>query len=349
MKKKYKNIVVIGPYHPDSFAKCVTLTLSDMGYNTNCVDLRSVLGVSYEKGIKKSGNARKFARVGLRIAEIAMQMHPFFEKVVYKKVEKGVISYNPDLVVVLNGRVPPDTICSIKKKTKASVVLWFPDHPANLGRQYLFGAPYDALFFKDKFLVDMASRIGKRAFYLPECCMPEWHKKISLEKEEVIKYECDITIAGNLYHYRARIFEALQNKGYNIKIWGPPVPRWLETSLTKVHQGRVVVEYEKAKAFAGARIVVNTFQGEVDGVNIRTFEVAGCGAFQICEHRDALGDLFEIDKEIVTFKNIDDLVEKIEHYLKNPDKRKKIADAGQRRVYRDHTYKKRLSFLLETL
>jgi len=194
----------------------------------------------------------------------------------------------------------------------------------------------------------MARRIGKNAHYLPECCMPEWHNKIDPTDEEKETYTCDITTAGNLYHYRARIFEALAGT-YDVKIWGPPVPRWMETSLQTVHQGRGVTEHDKAKAFRGAKIVVNTFQGEVDGVNLRTFEAAGCGAFQICEHRDALKELFEIDTEIVTFRNIQDLIKKVDHYLAHPEERKKIADAGYARAHRDHTYKKRLEKILETI
>jgi spore maturation protein CgeB len=109
------------------------------------------------------------------------------------------------------------------------------------------------------------------------------------------------------------------------------------------------MELEKSKAFNGAKIVVNTFQGEVEGVNLRTFEAAGCGAFQICEYRTALEELFEIGKEIVIFKNRDDLLEKVEYYLTHPEERKRIANAGHERANRDHTYKERIEKMLQII
>jgi spore maturation protein CgeB len=54
---------------------------------------------------------------------------------------------------------------------------------------------------------------------------------------------------------------------------------------------------------------------EIDGVNKRTFEIPACGGFQIITHNDAVSELFEISKEIVTYKNFDDLKTKINYYL----------------------------------
>jgi spore maturation protein CgeB len=51
-----------------------------------------------------------------------------------------------------------------------------------------------------------------------------------------------------------------------------------------------------------------------------------------------LEDYFAIGKEIAVFGTVDDLPDKIRHYLENDALRREIAGAGQRRIAREHTY-----------
>jgi spore maturation protein CgeB len=112
--------------------------------------------------------------------------------------------------------------------------------------------------------------------------------------------------------------------------------------------GRPVYEVEKAKAFLAAKIVLNTLHyAEIEGVNCRVFETAGCGAFQITDWKPALLDLFEPDREIVTFRTRAELKDKVDYYLQHPDQRERIARAGHIRAHRDHTYAQRLSWIFE--
>ena len=178
--------------------------------------------------------------------------------------------------------------------------------------------------------------------------MPEWHKRVELSEEDKKIYGCDITTAGNMYYYRAKIFEPLVAK-YDVKLWGSTMPLWLDSPVKKVYQGRVVAELEKSKAFNGAKIVLNTFQGEVFGVNQRFFEIAGCGGFQICEHRDAIQEFLKIGEEVVTFYNAKDLIEKIDYYLQNPEERKRIANAAYTRAQKEHTFENRLTKMFKLL
>ena len=48
-------------------------------------------------------------------------------------------------------------------------------------------------------------------------------------------------------------------------------------------------------------------------------------------------DLFEEDKEVVTYSSIDEAVEKVTYLLNHPDEAEQIAKAGQARTLKDHT------------
>lgn len=342
--ERFRKIVVVGPQHPDSLPRSVKVTLEKMGYAVGAVDEREMLGVSLAKSLERR-RVGNFARLKLNLLDSLIKHFSAYERRVYDHLANAVIAHNPDLVIAHSAWIPPSMVEKIKQKTRAKIVLWFPDHPANIGRGYVYKAPYDALFFKDGWLVERAKILGRNTHYLPEACVPEWHRRVELTDDERAQYGCEVTTAGNLYYYRALILERLISR-YRVKLWGPPVPRWLDSPVRDVHQSRSVTELEKSKAFLAAKIVVNTFQGEVEGVNQRLFEIAGCGGFQLCEYRDEVQNFFEVGKEIEVFRTTDELIEKIDYYLARPGERQRIADAGYAKAHQEHTFEKRLQVML---
>jgi hypothetical protein len=80
--------------------------------------------------------------------------------------------------------------------------------------------------------------------------------------------------------------------------------------------------------------------------NMTMFETTGMGALLMTDARGNIREFFEPDREVVTYRSADDCVEKIRYYLAHEDERQKIAQAGQERTLRDHTYGKRMQALL---
>ncbi|MCK4352483.1 glycosyltransferase [candidate division WOR-3 bacterium] len=90
--------------------------------------------------------------------------------------------------------------------------------------------------------------------------------------------------------------------------------------------------------------------GTIDGnyaSSMRLFEATGVGALLLTDYKDNLKDLFEIGKEVVTYKNAKEAVKKIKYYLEHEDEREKIAKAGQKRTLKDHTYYNRMQELVD--
>lgn len=75
--------------------------------------------------------------------------------------------------------------------------------------------------------------------------------------------------------------------------------------------------------------------------NMRLFEVTGVGGCLLTDWKQNIGELFEPDYEVVTYKNLDECLEKARWLLDNESERKKIAEAGKKRVLREHTFEKR--------
>lgn len=97
---------------------------------------------------------------------------------------------------------------------------------------------------------------------------------------------------------------------------------------------------DAAKKFCQSKIVFNISIG--DDVNMRCFESMATGSFLLTNWLPTLDDLFEDGKHLVTYKTIDEAIEKAHYYLEHEDEREKIALAGMEEVLSKHTYAKRL-------
>lgn len=323
-------ILLLGSIYPDSFARNIQVALGQMGHEVASLSPR-----------RPPSWAPYYLRVGWgEAAQRGWLDNP------QRTIRRKLRAFDAELV--LNGYwdLAPLQVAEIRSAAQAPVVAWFPDPSVSLRRQYLLGAAYDATFLKARYMVESArQKLGKPAFYLPECCNPQWHRRVELTESERKFYECDLTTAATLYYYRARLLELFAD--YDLKIWGASVPPWLESPLRRRHQNRYLAELEKAKAFNAAKIVLNTMHpAETESVNARLFETAGCGAFQIMEHRDCLSEFFEPETEVVTFRTRKELKEKVDYYLTHEEERRQIADRAYARAHREHTYAQRLRQLL---
>ncbi len=331
-------VLLIGSYcAPDSMEWHVRATLQEMGVDVQFFLAAPLLGGSHST-VRRV--VQKLHSLTLREPERA------FEKALVRAVQE----FSPSLILVIMGnQVSPKTIERLRQHTRAPIVCWCQDQMTTLGRQYLLGAEYDAVFVKDRYLQDLFSRmIGSSVFhYLPEACNPQVHRPMALSSEQREHYACDVMIAGSLYYYRQEILQLLGE--FDLRVWGR-TPDWLIYRLPRIHMGRELVCDEKALAAGAARVSLNTLHyAEVDGLNCRAFELAGCGAFQLCTSKPVLAEHFEPGVEIETFSSSAELLEKIRHYLRNPDQAADIARRGQERAHREHTYTQRLQQLFNVV
>ena len=79
--------------------------------------------------------------------------------------------------------------------------------------------------------------------------------------------------------------------------------------------------------------VSNTFCG-----NYRMFEATGLRSCLITENRQNIKDLFEPDFEVVTYKSLDELKDKLKNLLSDKKLSKKISLEGQRKTLKHHIF-----------
>lgn len=324
-------IGVIGPVAPDLFADNVGDSLQRLGHV-----------------VTQLGPARPYGRGRLidRAAELTRQALPRLDERAQDRVVQAALGAGCEIVINLDACLMPRAVTRLRS-SGARVAFWFPDSVANLGRQLMLLAPYDAIFFKEPWLTDrLRAMLDLPVYYLPEACNPRWHRPVTPAGTEPY-----LVIAGSMYPSRVRLLDRLIAKGIPLKLYGGGFPRWIgETASGVAHTGRYLAREEKARVFRSAAGVLNTMHpSEVSGVNARLFEAAGCGAGVLTEFRPAVPELFAVGEEVLAFHDFDDLVEQATRLLSERDLTARLGDAAARRAHRDHTYDLRLTAILEKL
>lgn len=198
---------------------------------------------------------------------------------------------------------------------------------------------------------------AKKTVVLPISSVdPGLHRKVILSKEEEEKYGSDVCFVGSLTRERQQILKSIrqaqdkqvQDDSYTMKIWGD-IPQTIKLDeMLKPHYYGVAFGEKMVKIYNAAKIVLNFQPSDmIHGGNMRTFEIPGCGAFQLANRVDS--KWFTKGNEVVSFKSIDDLKKKISYYLKNEKKRNEIVENGYLRAHKEHTYEKHFKKLLSQI
>lgn len=322
---------VIGLTGPDTFADNIVRCLPNIGVDA----------VSLGPAIPQPRN--KFVRSATHLAarQTAETLQWFQRPLISRVNDSGC-----DVAISVEQSLMPVTVAKIKRGG-CRIALWYPDSVANISRMAMIASDYDALFIKDPLFVQRLDRVyGLPAVYMPEACNPQWHRPVGQSGREPF-----IVVVGNLYPTRARLLRRLQDAGIPLKLYGANFPRWYDAgSLAKLFTYRFVTGEDKSRVFREARGVLNNLHpAEMNSVNCRLFEATGAGAAVLCEHRPILQDLFQVNKEVLSFSTFDELVDHCRALLDGGGLTQKIGDAATRRAHAEHTYEIRLTAMLEHL
>lgn len=105
--------------------------------------------------------------------------------------------------------------------------------------------------------------------------------------------------------------------------------------------------YEMYRKLQESRIVLNIHVdvAEKYACNMRLYESTGVGTMLVTDWKSNLPELFEVGHEVLAYKSPTECADLVEYYLGRDDEREAIAQAGQKRTLRDHTYDQRMQEL----
>lgn len=164
----------------------------------------------------------------------------------------------------------------------------------------------------------------------------------------------DILFVGKASFRRMYLLEKIKNS--NLKVFGTDWGKAnhllsddlkSKITLSSIFGDPLYHEIQQSKIVLN--LVVNTWLILETGVNLRVFEALANRAFLLTDYCEELNDLFEIGKEIETFRDSHELIDKVNYYLKNESQREKIAQKGYEKFIQKFTWEKRAQELLNLL
>lgn len=260
-------------------------------------------------------------------------------------LEAQIKLFKPDIIYIQNlSFLAPKFLEKIKKYTKLLVgQIACPLPPDNYLKPYhliISSFPHFVKRFKNKGIKSEYLKIG--------------FKKNILDKLKKTDKKYDAVFVGGISEHHDKItetFEYLVKNNIPIDFWGYGFEKLLPNSpIRNKHHGKAWA-LDMYNLLYNAKISINRHidAAENNANNMRLYESTGVGTMLITDLKDNLNELFEIGKEIETYSSKEELAKKIKYYLTHEDERKRIAQAGQQRTLKDHTYEKRMKELVQIL
>jgi len=227
------------------------------------------------------------------------------------------------------------------------IILWW-SCPVDNFSKYPFGS-FDAVFSCIPALVGHFNKQGIKAYHLPHAFDPNVLSYVKAAEKRIEKmafigsvfscHENRISVLDRLSRYIDIDFYGSDHglfpkdcpvlKNRKSAIWGKELFAAYGTYLFALH-----ININVAKKEASAK---------------RLFEATGMGSCLFTDSVDGLEDLFEPEKEVVTFRSAEECADKARYFLAHSREALEIGRKGQERTLRDHTYAVRANQLLRIL
>ncbi|KKK78205.1 hypothetical protein LCGC14_2845910, partial [marine sediment metagenome] len=229
--------------------------------------------------------------------------------------------------------IKPATITAIQK-LGAKTFAWHNDdllNPRAVSRILFKAFPlYDCQFTPRSFAIQEFLKLGaKKAETLPFSANTDLYYPEEVIEDEDRKKGADIVFIGTYYEKsRAEILEKLCRHGYDLKVYGNEWHKYNEGKCLKEKaiMYRPIYGEEYRRVMNSSKIAL-AFLGKVmrDQHTHRSLEIPACGTFMLHERTQEISALYKEGEEAEFFGSFDELVEKVDYYLKNESERKKIA------------------------
>lgn len=123
----------------------------------------------------------------------------------------------------------------------------------------------------------------------------------------------------------------------------------LKDAYRKSYGGDISSERERSKVMSTSFVTVVPASHNHQGVDFTVFEVIASSGFAICEETSEVKRLFDVGREIETYKYSRELIDKIEFYLEHPSFARTIADNARMAAVNNHSVQIRIRTIIDKI
>jgi hypothetical protein len=270
----------------------------------------------------------------------------------FSRIRELIGEHRPEFLLHTKDELPPGAFDQLRQHIK--VIMWYPD-PVIPEWLLPYVQASDVFLTMSEGLVAEFKKYNPNVFWLTQAFEPSSFEIGEITKKDEQLYSSDVTFVGNLgskvqYLKRRGSLESVIDAGLRLKWWGPKIPRKFSTipllvgKLGRAYGGKFVwgEEYAKIALLSKVFLAFDSMPHIRKSMSARMYTAVGCGAFYMCQHVDGIEEVLEPGKEIVTFQSQEEMIDLVRYYVAHDELRKKIADAGRKRILNEHTYETRM-------
>lgn len=273
-----------------------------------------------------------------------------------KKLKDVADEVTPDLVFfsLFQDQFEVETLDYLK--SKYTTLNWFGD---DQWRFDSFTSRYANHFTycvtTDKFAIEKYKALGQN-----NVIYSQWAAINSHQIPKFNGYLYDVTFIGGFHPYRKWFIDTLQQRGLHVKAFGNG---WDNGPLSAENMNKVFASskinlnlsnsnsYDLRYLLSHWKAIPLLIKSKKSSSQIkaRNFEIPYFGGFQLTDYVPTIETYFELGKEIVCYKDVDEAELLIRYYLEHDDERESIKNSSHQRALLEHGYIHRLHSVLEQL
>ncbi len=156
-------------------------------------------------------------------------------------------------------------------------------------------------------------------------------------------------LAGEIAASEKRLSYAANLGRFGLQVWGDP--GWERVAAHGVrYRGPASHAHDLTRIYCASEVnldVGRLYQSDI--ATMRVYDILACGGFALVEHSPALEEVFEVGVEVESYRDLDELTRKLEHYLAHPASARAVAARGWAAVRERHTFELRVAHMLASL
>lgn len=264
----------------------------------------------------------------------------------------------PDLVffILFRDEIYPETIGQMSEEGLAVTFNWFADDHWRFDDFSRYWAPQF-----DWVSTTVSSALGEyRRAGIQNVLKTQWGFNPFTYSPSEGPATHDITFVGQPHGNRREKIDALVEAGLPVEAWGQGWERGRlsqDEMVDVFRSSRVNLNLSNSSQVRTKprwRRAVDRLRGRdpwavPQQIKGRTFEIPGCGGFQLSSMVEEIEQYFVPDREIVLFESEPEMIERSRFYLDHETDRNRIAAAGRLRAQRDHGYDRRFRALFSKM
>ncbi len=253
------------------------------------------------------------------------------------KLNKKLLTYDLTKISILftikGNTIKPSTLRYIKNKyPNVTIISWSLDDMYawhNRSIYYTLGLKYyDLVITTKSYNVSELKSIGaKNVLFLYQSFSKYLHKQYKCERSQY-----NVLFIGYFEKARYESILYLVNNGIKVDVFGPAWGKYVNVHENLIIHNKILAGENYSRALSCAKVSL-CFLRKInrDLHTSRSIEIPACKGFMIAERTQEHLDLFEEDKEAVYFDNNEELLKKVQYYLKHENIRKQISENGYKR------------------